>query len=83
MNTVFQQKQTKETKARRAPAFPAFVPFVSFCSTLVERILAAKRANPAADTTAWEREIDQRVYRLYALTKVAGAFLVVFRPICA
>ncbi len=35
---------------------------------LVERILAAKRANPAADTTALEREIDQRVYRLYGLT---------------
>ncbi len=35
---------------------------------LVERILAAKRADPAADTTALEREIDQRVYRLYGLT---------------
>ncbi|HEY9172460.1 MAG TPA: TaqI-like C-terminal specificity domain-containing protein, partial [Verrucomicrobiae bacterium] len=35
---------------------------------LVERILAAKRANPAADTTALEREIDARVYRLYGLT---------------
>jgi hypothetical protein len=32
---------------------------------LVERILAAKRADPAADVTAWEREIDGRVYRLY------------------
>lgn len=27
-----------------------------------------KRANPAADTTALEREIDARVYRLYGLT---------------
>ncbi|MES4786266.1 MAG: hypothetical protein C4294_11060, partial [Nitrospiraceae bacterium] len=35
---------------------------------LVERILAAKRAAPDADTTAWEREIDERVYRLYGLT---------------
>jgi hypothetical protein len=34
----------------------------------VERILAAKRANPQADTSAWEREIDERVYRLYGLT---------------
>lgn len=33
---------------------------------LVERILAAQRASPAADTTALEREIDERVYRLYA-----------------
>jgi REP element-mobilizing transposase RayT len=36
--------------------------------SLVERILAAKRANPLADVSAWEREIDERVYRLYGLT---------------
>jgi hypothetical protein len=35
---------------------------------LVERILAAKRADPEADVTAWEREIDERIYRLYGLT---------------
>ncbi|NWF65815.1 MAG: Eco57I restriction-modification methylase domain-containing protein, partial [Chloroflexi bacterium] len=35
---------------------------------LVERILAAKRADAAADVSAWEREIDERVYRLYGLT---------------
>ncbi len=35
----------------------------------VDRILAAKRANPEADTTAWEREIDQLVYKLYGLTE--------------
>lgn len=35
---------------------------------LVERIPAAQRANPAAATTALEREIDARVYRLYGLT---------------
>jgi Alw26I/Eco31I/Esp3I family type II restriction m6 adenine DNA methyltransferase len=35
---------------------------------LVDKILAAKRADPAADTRAWEREIDQHVYRLYGLT---------------
>ena len=35
---------------------------------LVERILSARRAAPLADTSALEREIDQRVYRLYALT---------------
>jgi hypothetical protein len=36
---------------------------------LVERILTAQRASPSADTTALEREIDARVYRLYALTQ--------------
>jgi hypothetical protein len=35
---------------------------------LVQRILAAKQANPAADTSALEREIDQQVYALYGLT---------------
>lgn len=35
---------------------------------LVERILAAKRADPLADTSELEREIDQLVYQLYGLT---------------
>jgi hypothetical protein len=35
---------------------------------LVDQILAAKRANPAADVSALEGEIDQLVYRLYGLT---------------
>lgn len=34
----------------------------------MERILAAKRADPSAETTDLEREIDQHVYRLYGLT---------------
>ena len=41
---------------------------ILFHSRLVDRILKAKRAKPTADTTAWEREIDERVYRLYGLT---------------
>jgi hypothetical protein len=35
---------------------------------IVERILAVKQTNPAADVTALEAEIDQQVYRLYGLT---------------
>lgn len=34
----------------------------------VNQILAAKSADPTADTTALEREIDQMVYELYGLT---------------
>jgi hypothetical protein len=30
--------------------------------------MSAKRAGPSADTSALEREIDERVYRLYGLT---------------
>jgi hypothetical protein len=29
---------------------------------------AAKRTDAAADVSVWEREIDERVYRLYGLT---------------
>jgi len=36
---------------------------------LVERVLAAKRANPQADTSQMEKEIDRLVYRLYGLTE--------------
>ncbi len=35
---------------------------------LVDRILAAKARDAAADVSAWEREIDQLVYALYGLT---------------
>ena len=38
-----------------------------FCR-LFDRIVAAKRANPDADTSEWESEVDRRVYALYALT---------------
>jgi len=37
-------------------------------SRRVDSIPAAQRADAAADVSAWERGIDQRVYRLYVLT---------------
>ncbi|MDD3546271.1 MAG: Eco57I restriction-modification methylase domain-containing protein [Kiritimatiellae bacterium] len=37
-------------------------------AALVDRILAAKRADPAADVSALEAEIDKLVYALYGLT---------------
>jgi type II restriction/modification system DNA methylase subunit YeeA len=36
--------------------------------TLVDQILAAKKQNPAANTTALENQIDQLVYQLYNIT---------------
>lgn len=39
----------------------------SFINTLVDKILAAKKTNPQADTSAWEEEIDGLVYKLYGL----------------
>lgn len=37
-------------------------------SSCVDRILAAKQADPAVDTTKLEDEIDELVYDLYGLT---------------
>ena len=34
----------------------------------MDQILGAKRADAAADVSAWEKEVDERVYRLYGLT---------------
>lgn len=36
--------------------------------TLVDKILAAKKQDSSADTTEWEKQIDQKVYELYGLT---------------
>jgi hypothetical protein len=36
---------------------------------LVDKILAAKKENPQADTSEWEKEIDGLVYKLYDLTE--------------
>ncbi|MEW6614199.1 MAG: TaqI-like C-terminal specificity domain-containing protein [Thermodesulfobacteriota bacterium] len=36
---------------------------------LVDHILAAKRTNLQADTSTWEKEIDQLVYQLYGLSE--------------
>jgi len=42
---------------------------------MVDQILAAKRANPKADTSALEREIDRLVYALYGLTAAEVALV--------
>ncbi|MBK9336930.1 MAG: hypothetical protein IPM98_10215 [Lewinellaceae bacterium] len=38
-------------------------------ATLADRILSAKRADPQADTSALEAEVDVLVYGLYGLTE--------------
>lgn len=42
---------------------------VSQIEGLVDKILSAKKQNPGTDTSPWEREIDQLVYKLYGLTE--------------
>lgn len=51
------------------PITPANQPIVQQIEALVDKILAAKKENPQADTSPWEREIDQLVYQLYDLTE--------------
>jgi len=46
-----------------------YQPIVSQIESLVDKIIAAKKDNPQADTTPWEKEIDQLVYKLYDLTE--------------
>jgi hypothetical protein len=36
---------------------------------LVDSTLGAKRTDPSTDVSKWERDIDERVYRLYGLTR--------------
>ncbi len=44
-------------------------PIVKQIEDLVDKVLSAKRQNPQADTSAWEREIDELVYELYGLSE--------------
>lgn len=41
---------------------------ISQIESLVDNILAAKKENHTADTSEWEMEIDELVYKLYELT---------------
>jgi len=43
-------------------------PTVQQIESLVNKILPAKKQNPQTDTSKWEKEIDELVYRLYELT---------------
>ncbi|MEJ5352645.1 MAG: TaqI-like C-terminal specificity domain-containing protein [Melioribacteraceae bacterium] len=51
------------------PITSANQPIVQQIESLADKILAAKKENPQADTSQWEREIDQLVYKLYDLTE--------------
>ena len=35
---------------------------------MINFLFAAKKADSSADTTEWEKQIDQKVYELYGLT---------------
>jgi hypothetical protein len=48
---------------------PINKPIVKQIESLVDKILEAKNQNPKADTTEYEKQIDQLVYKLYNLTE--------------
>lgn len=71
---VFVDKQNGwyEVQPEGLEAFPiqlSLPPEQKALEGLVDRILKAKGADAEADVSALEREIDERVYRLYGLTK--------------
>jgi hypothetical protein len=51
------------------PINPTNQPIVTQIEELVDKILSAKKSNPQADTSQWEKEIDKLVYSLYELTE--------------
>lgn len=51
------------------PITPSNQPIVQQIEALVDKILSAKKSNPQADTSNWEREIDRLVYQLFDLTE--------------
>ncbi|MGC8738115.1 MAG: Eco57I restriction-modification methylase domain-containing protein, partial [Candidatus Hydrogenedens sp.] len=65
-NYTYASKENME-KISLPPITPANEPQVKRIEELVDKILAEKKQNPQADTSAWEREIDRLVYQLYDL----------------
>ena len=61
--------QVKIALLRKLPIYDTNTQQQKPIINLVDKILTTKKANPQADTTALETEIDQRVYDLYELTE--------------
>ncbi|MGI9298200.1 MAG: Eco57I restriction-modification methylase domain-containing protein [Gammaproteobacteria bacterium] len=71
-------KTLAQVKVRNITALPFVAPTMAeqrpFIK-LAEKITAAKAADPTANTTEWEKEIDRRVYTLYGLTQTEIAII--------
>ncbi|MBD3796114.1 MAG: class I SAM-dependent DNA methyltransferase, partial [Epsilonproteobacteria bacterium] len=65
----YRYKKAFLEKVPLPPITPSNQPIVSQIEGLVDKILEAKKQDPKADTTKWEREIDDLVYSLYELTE--------------
>jgi very-short-patch-repair endonuclease len=62
-------KKTFVEKIPLPPITPSNEPSVRQIEALVDKILAAKKQNPQANTTNLEKQIDELVYKLYELTE--------------
>ncbi|MDX9709063.1 MAG: TaqI-like C-terminal specificity domain-containing protein [Trichloromonas sp.] len=69
----FRQTTLSELRMLPIPAIPSEdqAPLIA----LVDQILAAKKADPQADTRTLERQIDTLVYELYGLTEDEISFV--------
>lgn len=65
--TTFPTLHVQRDELASLPIPPATPAQQSLIASLVDRILAAKRADPGVDTSSLEREIDERVFDLYGL----------------
>jgi len=65
---AFEWKKQYVEQVKIPPITPANEPIVKQIEELVDKILEAKKENHEADTSQWEREIDDLVYKLYSLT---------------
>jgi len=64
---AFEWKKQYVEQVKIPPITPTNEPIVRRIKELVDKILSAKKQNPQADTTAYEKQIDQLVYKLYGL----------------
>ena len=61
--------EVKPVQLFKLPIAIGTKPQQSKIETTANKIIAAKKSNPNADTTALEKEIDQLIYQLYQLTE--------------
>ncbi len=66
---AFEWKKQYVEQVKIPPITPANEPIVKQIEELVDKILEAKKENHEADTSHWEREIDELVCKLYELTE--------------
>ena len=66
--TLFLNKDIYKYQLEQLPIPTATSTELQQIIALVDKILAAKKANPQADTTELEEQIDEAVYKLYDLT---------------